>query len=440
MAAPASCGSLGGRGGALGRAVLTAWFQGARRQARSFAHTMAAALVAVGLWFALFSLRIFFAPGWTTYVPIASPVFGSGPHWAGSRQSTLAILGHVGFGVVALACGLLQFDKTLRSSRPRIHRWTGRLYVASGLVMVATLQPLRARSGGFARPGDGPNRAMAGFIDVASLAWLASTATAVYQAAVRRDFGAHKRWAVTSLGVLLTPLAQRFTLLVTVPVCMGARLLVDAVVHGLPFWQSAWGAAPAAWTGAPSAPRVLSLEGYGIAENAGFAFSAWAGLCEMLLFAYLVAWSPEADGARGPRDSAEESGCEGAEAAPEAGGLLATFDFSIADSLRALSSARGVCTDAKGLTEAPFGNLARFKLSPCSATQSLGTSICRCIEALSIAIVVPASLVVAVGLTSVATAVMGAAIVIVILTWGLVLAGLACAAKSKLQSVVGIGL
>jgi len=415
--------------------------QSVRRSARSIAQTAAASAVAVGLWFALFSMRIFFVPGWTRYVPVVSPVFGSGPHWASSRRSALAILGHVAFGIATLVCGFLQFDKSLRSSRPRVHRWTGRLYVLCGLLMVATLQPLRARSGGFARRGDGPSRAMGAFIDLASLAWLASTGMAVYQAALRRDFQAHRRWAVTSLGVALTPLAQRFTLLVTVPACMCARIMVDAVVHGIPFWQSAWGEAPATWTGAPLAPRVLSLEGYGVAENAGFAFSAWAGLCETLLFAYLVAWSAEADTGREPRTSTAESDGEGGKAVPEAGGLLVTFDLNIGDSLRAFLSdhlVKHVGIDVKGWAEARLGHLTRSTVSPCGATQSMGTRLRRCAEALLVSAVVAASVALAVCLTSVATAVMGVMTVFMFLTWGLLVAVPVYVAQSRLPAAAGI--
>jgi hypothetical protein len=161
----------------------------------------------------------------------------------------------------------------------------------------------------------------------------------------------------------------------------------------------------------------------------------------MLLFAYLVAWSPEADHGREARTSAEELGCEGTKAAPAADGLLATFDFSIGDSLRALVSARLVKhlgIDVTALAEAPLGCFALFRVSPCGATQSTGMSICRCVEALFIAVVAAAGLVSAVCLTAVGTAVMGSAIVAVVLTWGLLVAVLAYAAKSQLPSAAGM--
>ena len=80
--------------------------------------------------------------------------------WAGRRRScvfsgfappqaasTHAILLHVACGIVTLICAAAQFDVTLRRARPRVHRWTGRLYVIAGLGMVGSLRPLRATVG-----------------------------------------------------------------------------------------------------------------------------------------------------------------------------------------------------------------------------------------------------------------------------------------------------
>jgi len=214
-------------------------------------------------------------------MPVLSPVYGSGPHWSREDQLRYAITAHVLAGIILICCSLAQFDKNLRRKSPRIHRWTGRLYILAGLVMLASLRPLRATSGGFARPNDEASPAMALFIDVTSLAWLVSTAMAVFQIAVRRDFLTHRKWAATSLAFALTPLAQRLFLAFWVGFAMSARLAFDAVVYGTPIWRTAWGDT-ATWTGEPGLVKLLSFEGYGVAENAIFPLSAWAGFCSML--------------------------------------------------------------------------------------------------------------------------------------------------------------
>lgn len=283
------------------------------------------------LWFATFSLRAILLPGvWTIYVPIVSPVFGLGPQWI---ASSCAIIGYVFSGVLMLTCGVLQLDKALRRSRPRIHRWTGRLYVLAGCIMLASLRPLREASGSLA---------MMLFIDVVSAAWILATAVAVLQAAIRQDYVAYRKWAVTSLAIAMTPLAQRLTLLPMAPGIMAWRICVDAVWHGIPFWQSVWGEVPTAWTGVATGPYVLSLEGYGVAENLGFQLSAWAGLLEMIYLVYVVAWSSEERPTKEEEEEASSLPAEDEAAAviesqaPDKGSGGANTDFNVIFELNTL--------------------------------------------------------------------------------------------------------
>ncbi|CAK0859756.1 unnamed protein product, partial [Prorocentrum cordatum] len=251
-------------------------------------------------WFTAFSMRIVVLPEvWSFYVPVVSPVYGSAAHWLRSSWRTHAILAHVLSGVLTVLCGIVQLDKPLRRARPGLHRWSGRLYMVAGAIMVLTLRPLRETSGGFARPGDGASPAMALFIDATTVAWFASAVLAVFYAAVRRDFISHRRWAATNFAVVLTPLAQRISLMLIVPAAIAGRLMRDALVHGLPFWSSAWGVAPQTWSGPPSAPKVLSFEGYGVAENMVFPYpgtaaaSAWLGFSLVAAAASLAAWAKD---------------------------------------------------------------------------------------------------------------------------------------------------
>ena len=155
--------------------------------------------------FSLFSLRILATPLWLTgpssppppFVPILSPVYGQGAVWARSLTRTLAIIAHVAAGVVCLSCGLMQFDRELRRARPALHRWTGRLYIVTGLVCVGSLQLLLPTvAQGRGKEGDGALQVM---VNTTSVLWVVATSVALYKAAVQRDFTGHKRWMMRSI-------------------------------------------------------------------------------------------------------------------------------------------------------------------------------------------------------------------------------------------------
>ncbi|CAK0796931.1 unnamed protein product, partial [Prorocentrum cordatum] len=228
-----------------------------------------------------------------------------------------AACGHIVSLVLTIACGVLQLDKSLRASRPQLHRRTGWLYMASGLVMVATLRQLRATSGGFARPGDGASVATMRSIDAVSVAWLASAGAALFYATVRRDFATYLKWTATSVALAMAPLAASCMLIAFVPCAMAARLVLDAAVHDVPFWRSAWGAAPNAW-GPPAEPAVLSPKGYGVAENLLFPWAAWLSLLVVLYLVHIAAWSPEPTTAEGPEERAGAEAADAEEAPLEA--------------------------------------------------------------------------------------------------------------------------
>ena len=57
--------------------------------------------------------------------PFVADLFGDKP---------VGALGHLFFGALALAGGGLQFFNHIRQARPAMHRWFGRIYVATVLV------------------------------------------------------------------------------------------------------------------------------------------------------------------------------------------------------------------------------------------------------------------------------------------------------------------
>ena len=92
-------------------------------------------------------------------------------------------LTHMIFGPIALLTGPWQFFAKLRARNPKLHRWTGRTYVAACLISgIAALFTAPYASGG-------PIAAL-GFGTLAAL-WIATT-FAGWRTAVARNFDAHR--------------------------------------------------------------------------------------------------------------------------------------------------------------------------------------------------------------------------------------------------------
>ncbi|SHG52397.1 DUF2306 domain-containing protein [Cognatishimia maritima] len=122
-------------------------------------------------------------------------------HHALARPVSLYL--HIGFAPLALILLPLQFNKRLRTARPKLHRWGGRLYALSVLL---------AGGGSFAlglTTEAGPIAA-AGFILLAVL-WLATTALAVVFA-IKRQIAAHRRWMIRSAALTLAAVTLRLYL------------------------------------------------------------------------------------------------------------------------------------------------------------------------------------------------------------------------------------
>ncbi|MFC8447858.1 DUF2306 domain-containing protein [Kitasatospora sp. NPDC057223] len=111
---------------------------------------------------------------------------------------------HVGGAVVALLAGPWQFLPRLRARRPRLHRWTGRVYV-----LTATATGL----GGLLLVPVGlyPPVAPAGFAALAVLT-LVSTAAAV-RAIRRGDPARHRIWMTRSYALIFTGVTFRLWLM-----------------------------------------------------------------------------------------------------------------------------------------------------------------------------------------------------------------------------------
>lgn len=112
----------------------------------------------------------------------------------------LMLSAHVILGTVALTCCCLQVWPWLRQRRPKIHRISGRVYVAvvipgSVLALVSAIWQ------------DAPVPGRMGNMMLAVL-WLLMT-VAGYRAARKRQFAEHRRWMIRSFALCLSIVVNR---------------------------------------------------------------------------------------------------------------------------------------------------------------------------------------------------------------------------------------
>jgi tetratricopeptide (TPR) repeat protein len=113
----------------------------------------------------------------------------------GDVAGNLSIAMHLATAVIVMTSGCLQLIPRLRARHPRFHRWNGRLYVTAGLLLSAAgtyMTWFRSRI------GDVPQH-LASTLN-AVLIWAFAAIAVRY--AIRRDFAAHRRWALRFFLVL----------------------------------------------------------------------------------------------------------------------------------------------------------------------------------------------------------------------------------------------
>ncbi len=120
------------------------------------------------------------------------------------EQRPLAFILHISASPIALALGAMQFFPRLRSRRPGLHRWIGRIYGlailvggASGLLVALGAKGGIAASSGFA---------------LLSLLWIGITANAVRLAMAGR-IAEHRRWMIRSFALTFAAVTLRLYLL-----------------------------------------------------------------------------------------------------------------------------------------------------------------------------------------------------------------------------------
>jgi uncharacterized membrane protein len=111
---------------------------------------------------------------------------------------------HAFASIVALVLGPVQFSSRLRQTRPRVHRWCGRVYLAVG-VLVGGLSGLYMAQFAFGGPV-----ARLGFAMLAVF-WL-YTGLRAWLAIRRRAIDEHRRWMVRNFALTFAAVTLRFYL------------------------------------------------------------------------------------------------------------------------------------------------------------------------------------------------------------------------------------
>ena len=112
----------------------------------------------------------------------------------------LAVIAHLGGGIVALVAGAAQVNSRLRTRAPVAHRWLGRAYVV-GVAIGGSAGLTMAFS------ADGGLVAKVGF-GMLAVTWLSSTGIAFRQIRAR-DVASHRRWMLRSYALTLAAVTLR---------------------------------------------------------------------------------------------------------------------------------------------------------------------------------------------------------------------------------------
>lgn len=120
------------------------------------------------------------------------------------ESHTAGIRTHVVGASVALLLGPWQFSRHLRTLRPALHRWVGRVYLGVGVGIggLAGLYMAGMAYGGLV--------SQAGF-SLLALAWL-YTGWRAYAAARHRDIAVHRRWIIVNFALTCAAVTLRIQL------------------------------------------------------------------------------------------------------------------------------------------------------------------------------------------------------------------------------------
>ncbi|WP_064745124.1 DUF2306 domain-containing protein [Pseudonocardia acaciae] len=169
-----------------------------------------------------------------TLVELAGRHVGLAPTYAHRPWPVrAAFYAHIGCSGLALCLGPLQFSRRLRTRRPSVHRWVGRVYLcgvalgALGAFVISMFSSI----------------AFNGFFGFGTLAVLwAWTAWRAYRAvAFSRDFPSHQAWMIRNFSLTYAAVTLRLwqngLILLQLPFSdANLGTISDTAYQALPFW------------------------------------------------------------------------------------------------------------------------------------------------------------------------------------------------------------
>lgn len=147
-----------------------------------------------------------------------------------------ALVTHIFTGSVMLSAAVLQLWPWLRAHHPRVHRWSGRVYVASAIpTAIAALVVAQFPSAGVAQQ-----------VANTMLGILLLTFTLLgYRAVRQRRFGDHREWMIRSTALAFSIVTNRFWAMFLIAVYVPGALTDPSIEFGSPEIEGA--AIASAW-------------------------------------------------------------------------------------------------------------------------------------------------------------------------------------------------
>lgn len=122
------------------------------------------------------------------------------PDEIAANDFSWALRVHIVAASSALVLGPWQFSRRIRTSRPRMHRLTGRAYVVVALIGATT--------GAAVAPTTANGPVAAGGFLVLGVLWFITTSRA-FVTGTQRDFTAHQTWAIRSFALAFAAVMLR---------------------------------------------------------------------------------------------------------------------------------------------------------------------------------------------------------------------------------------
>jgi hypothetical protein len=144
---------------------------------------------------------------------------------AGDSVGNTALIAHIAMAVLITLSGAAQLLPSIRRHAPRVHRWNGRVFIVTSFVVsLAGLYLLVARGG----IGTVVQEIGAGLLGVLVLI----CAAMAWRTALRRDFVAHRRWALRLFLLAGSAIFIRAGITLVSFIMAGAGVFDPSVIRG----------------------------------------------------------------------------------------------------------------------------------------------------------------------------------------------------------------